>query len=60
MHLIAIQHYCLYTYIIIPIYKKYIDIMKLNLNNSIISYHRSNGTIEKHTSLKSLFRSLSI
>ena len=29
--------------------------MKLNLNNSIISYHRSNGTIEKHTSLSSFW-----
>lgn len=64
MNLIASQHYCLYTYLVIPDYRYVFDKIRSNFNeyrkskSNTFEYYHSNGVVERHNTVRSLIESI--
>ena len=64
MYLVASQHYCLYTYLIIPDYKRVFNKLQNNFydyrksKSNTFEYYHSNGVVEHHNTIHSLIESV--
>ena len=63
MYLVASQHYCLYTYMIIPDYRFAFDRLRKNFRDYRkvergLEFHRSGGIIEKYATTHELIDSI--